>query len=234
MTDTSPTSPVVNSDRRPIAVRRLPVFNAMAGALARAGVSANAISVSSTIFAMAAGALLAGSAHVREPWSRFLLLASAGLIQLRLLANMLDGMVAIEHGKASPVGALYNEVPDRISDTAVLIGAGYAVGGCAALGFIAALTAMFTAYVRAMGKIAGANQEFCGPMAKQQRMALVTAVAIYLALAPAAAQPTWRGFGIMSLALVIIIVGGMVTAWRRLARIGRTLKGGEDAKRAIV
>ncbi len=234
MMDTSPTSPSVDTDRRPIAVRRFRVFNAMAGALARAGVSANAISVSSTIFAITAATALAGSAHVREPWSRLLLLASAWLIQLRLLANMLDGMVAIEHGKASPVGALYNEVPDRISDTAILIGAGYAAGGSATLGFIAALTAMFTAYVRAMGKVAGSNQEFCGPMAKQQRMALVTAVAIYLALAPAVARPTWRGFGLMSLALVIIIAGSIITACRRLARISRTLKGGEDAKRPIV
>jgi hypothetical protein len=83
---------------------------------------------------------------------------------------------------------------------------------------------MFTAYVRAMGKVAGANQEFCGPMAKQQRMALVTAVAIYLAVTPASLHPAWRGMGLMSAALAIIILGSLVTAWRRLCRISRTLR----------
>ena len=45
-------------------------------------------------------------------WRGWLVLAALG-IQLRLLCNMLDGMVAVEHGRATPVGALYNDVPDR-------------------------------------------------------------------------------------------------------------------------
>jgi phosphatidylglycerophosphate synthase len=53
-------------------------------------------------------------------------------------------MVAIEAGTASPVGELYNEVPDRVSDTATLIGAGYAVGGHPTLGYVAACLALFT------------------------------------------------------------------------------------------
>ena len=48
--------------------------------------------------------------------------------RLRLLANLLDGMVAIGRGIASPVGELFNEVPDRVSDTAVLLGLGVAGG----------------------------------------------------------------------------------------------------------
>jgi phosphatidylglycerophosphate synthase len=219
-----PSSSADAADRRPIAVRRFSVFNRMAAALARAGISANAISVASTVFALFAAGALAATNHAASPWWRLLFLAAAGLIQLRLLANMLDGMVAIEHAGASPVGMLYNEVPDRISDSLILIGAGYAIGGNAILGLLAAITAMFTAYVRAMGKVAGANQEFCGPMAKQQRMALVTAVAIYLAVTPASLHPAWHGMGLMSAALALIIVGSLVTAWRRLCRISRTLR----------
>lgn len=36
-----------------------------------------------------------------------------------MLANMLDGMVAIESGRASPLGELYNDAPDRIAEAAV-------------------------------------------------------------------------------------------------------------------
>ena len=55
----------------------------------------------------------------------FWLVAALGA-QLRLTANMLDGMVALASCRDSKVGELYNEVPDRVSDAAVFIGVGYA------------------------------------------------------------------------------------------------------------
>jgi len=65
---------------------------------------------------------------------------------------------------------LYNEIPDRVSDAAICIGAGYGSGSLPELGYVAAVVALFVAYVRAQGAVAGAPQEFCGPMAKPQRM----------------------------------------------------------------
>src|SRR5213076_121946 len=70
------------------------------------------------------------------------------------------------------------------SDAAVFIGAGYAWGGNVALGYIATILAIFTAYVRAAGKIAGAPNEFCGPMAKQHRMRVITVICLYAAAVP--------------------------------------------------
>jgi len=105
-------------------------------------------------------------------------LIAIACIQLRLLCNLLDGMVAILSKRASRTGELYNEIPDRISDAATLIGAGYALGGSPVLGFVAACCAIFVAYIRAMGKIATGHQEFCGPMAKPHRMATMTAACV--------------------------------------------------------
>lgn len=34
-------------------------------------------------------------------------------------------MVAVEGGLKSPAGAVYNELPDRIADTLIIIGVGY-------------------------------------------------------------------------------------------------------------
>ena len=79
---------------------------------------------------------------------------------------MFDGMVAIETGKASPTGALYNEVPDRVSDAAMFIGAGYGLGGQPPLGYLAACLAVFLAYLRRRAKWPALHKEFCGPMAK--------------------------------------------------------------------
>ena len=104
------------------------------------------------ISGVAAGLALA--ATTLPGWQRPAFVAAAVLMQLRLLANMLDGMVAVECQKASPVGELYNEVPDRVSDTAAFVGAGYAFGSHAVLGFVTALLALFIAYLRAEGKVA--------------------------------------------------------------------------------
>ena len=214
-------------DRRPIAVREWAVFSALAGWLARRRVSPNGISLAGMMSGIAAGGALAATAHLAGIEQRLAWLAAALFIQVRLLANLLDGMVAIECGRASSVGELYNEVPDRVSDAATLIGAGCAAGGDVALGFAAACVALFTAYVRAMGKAAGAHNEFCGPMAKQQRMFVLTVIALFCGLTPADWQPTpeWAaGRGPMAAGLVVIIVGGSFTAARRLRRIAATLR----------
>src|SRR4051794_29802427 len=119
-------TPYVSGERRPIAARQWRASQWAAGWLARRGASPNGISVAGMVSGVGAGVALAatawlepGSASQRAAW-----LAGALLVQLRLLANMLDGMVAIECGRASPVGELYNEVPDRVSDVGTLVGLG--------------------------------------------------------------------------------------------------------------
>ena len=93
------------------------------------------------------GGRLALTSYVTQP--AFAWLAAAVLVQLRLLANLLDGMVAIEAAQASRVGELFNEVPDRVSDAATLVGLGFAVGSVPLLGFLAAILAILVAYIRA-------------------------------------------------------------------------------------
>jgi len=137
---------------------------------------------------------------------------------------MLDGMVAIESGRSSPVGELYNEVPDRVSDAAILVGFGCAAGGNAYLGLSVACLAVFVAYIRAMGKAAGLGNDFCGPFAKPQRMFFVTLFALYGALSPHGWQGPWSGFGLAAWGLWLIGVGCVVTAVRRLHRIGSALE----------
>lgn len=170
--------------------------------------------------AVAAG--LAFAAAAATPAPRALWLAGAVLVQVRLIANMLDGIVAISCGVASPLGELFNEVPDRVSDTAVLFGLGWAVGQ-PALGLAAALAAMATAYVRAVGRASGAASDFRGPMAKQHRMALATATATATALWCALAPASWSA-PIPGATLWLIAVLALVTAWRRLAGTAAALR----------
>src|SRR6476646_10754269 len=211
-------------DRRPIATRNRKWAQAATAWLAARNVSPNAISIAG-MCACIIGGIALGLTSVSD--YRILWLIAAGGAQLRLTGNMLDGMVALASGRASKVGELYNEVPDRISDAAVFIGAGFAWGGNIALGYIATILAVFTAYVRAAGKIAGAPNEFCGPMAKQHRMLVITLICLYSAVTPRSWQMiTFNDsqIGLMTLALAVIVVGCVITIIRRVGRIAHGLK----------
>jgi phosphatidylglycerophosphate synthase len=214
----------VHGDRRPIATRNRKWAQAATVWLASRNVSPNAISIAGMCACIVGGIALAATSIA---YDRILWIIAALGAQLRLTANMLDGMVALASGRASKTGELYNEVPDRISDAAVFIGAGFAWGGNIALGYIATILSIFTAYIRATGKIAGTPNEFCGPMAKQHRMFVITLICLYAAFTPRSWQMiTFNDsqIGLMTVALVIIIAGCAITVIRRLSRIARVLK----------
>ena len=114
-----------------------------------------------------------------------------------------------------------------------VIGAGYALGGQPDLGYLAACMALFVAYVRAEGKVAGAHQEYGGPMAKTPRVVVLLLAALYCGLTPEAWQaglPLPSEFlpgsplGVVAGALLVIVGGGAATAVLRLLRIARALR----------
>ena len=214
------------SDRRPLQLRAWKWLQSVATWMADAGISPNAISVAGILIALACGLALFGTGH-QSASERALWFTAAFLMLLRVLANTLDGMVAVEHGKATRVGLLYNEAPDRIADVVILIGAGYAHGGDITLGYLAACIALFVAYVRTLARTAGAPSDFRGLMNKRGRVLTLLAVSIYMAAAPAAWQFTWgpdERWGLVALALLIICVGGAYTAAWRLRTAGRYLR----------
>lgn len=208
--------------RRPLASRQVGVFRALAAALARKGVSPNVISAASMGFAALAGMALAATARVDGLAQSLCWLGAVAGIQLRLLANLLDGLVAVEGRQGGPTGDLWNEAPDRLADAMIFIGAGFAAGSDPLLGMGAALAAVFVAYVRALGASLGAGQIFVGPQAKPHRMALLTVCALLLAVLPALPG---LPVPLMRLGLWLVIGGCAVTALRRLGRIAHYLRG---------
>jgi phosphatidylglycerophosphate synthase len=209
--------------RRPLSSRNTSWARGVATWLARRRLSPNAISIASAFFALlGGGALIAWSRS--DGWGACLcLVGAAAAIQLRLLCNLFDGMVAVEGGLRSATGELFNEVPDRISDTILLVAAGYAVGDLPhgiALGWFAAVGAMLTAYVRMLGIAQGGPALFIGPMAKQHRMAVLTCAALATAVAGWWSPTGWLVWS----ALAIIAVGSLMTAVRRLARIAAWMR----------
>jgi len=80
---------------------------------------------------------------------------------------------------------------------------------------------VLSAYVRVFGGSLGFQQSFTGPMAKQHRMAILTLACLASILEVIAAG--YHG-GILSLGLLIIGLGTVLTIIRRLDRIARLLQ----------
>lgn len=211
------------SNRRPIQTRSKAWAIAMAARLAQSGLSPNQISVIGIGFSII-GAMAMFSTRMTPTaplLCGLLLLIAAVTVQLRLLCNMLDGLVAVEYGKKSKLGDLFNEVPDRIEDALFLIAAGYATGTTLGitLGWLTALLSVGTAYMRLLGGSLGFEQDFCGPVAKPQRMFLLT-----LTLLIAAIQTSSSGTQtVLSYGLALILLGTFATLTRRLLRLVKAM-----------
>ncbi|HEY6485528.1 MAG TPA: CDP-alcohol phosphatidyltransferase family protein [Candidatus Cybelea sp.] len=204
--------------RRPLATRERGWAKALAQSLNRAGVTPNAISVASLVFAIGAGIALWATSESTGAARALDFLAAAACIQLRLLCNMLDGMVAIEGGRQTPYGEIFNDMPDRFADVAVLAGAGYGLREFSwgvELGWLAAVLAVLTAYLRLLGGAMGTRQYFTGPMAKPHRMAVLTGACVLSTFEPLAG---WHG-EVLAAALAVIIIGCIVTLVRRTSQI---------------
>jgi len=204
--------------RRQLATRQAGWAAALARTLARRGVTPNAVSIAGIAFAAAAGLAFAVAPNLDGETRAAVLVAAAAGIQLRLLCNLLDGMLAVEEGLKSKTGDIYNEVPDRIADILILLGAGYSARDLpygVTLGWAAALVAVLTAYLRVFAGSLGATQLFIGPMAKQHRMFTLT-VATLTALVETVAGFPARAIRI---GLALIVAGSIVTAIRRIGRL---------------
>src|SRR3990167_6093441 len=201
----------------------------LAAALAPSGVSPDAISAGSVVFAVL-GLVLFIAAGFAEGLSRGAHLIGAGVcIQLRLVCNLLDGMVAVEHGKGGTSGPIWNELPDRIADALFLVGAGYCAAAsgvvfAAPLGWAAAVLAVLTAYVRELGRGLGFPADFSGPMAKPHRMFALTVTCVISAL-----EPLWRGEGqVLMIGLGVIAAGTVWTVVRRTRTLSKRLADREQ------
>jgi phosphatidylglycerophosphate synthase len=209
------------ASRRPIAelfrrTARAPVYWCV-----RLGIHPNWVSYGSIVAAAGAG-LCFWQAEMMP----VLLIPAVVLCYVRLWLNMLDGMVALASGKASPAGEIVNELPDRIADVLIFVGVAHS-GLCHPLGgYWVALFALLVAYVGTLGQAVGVQREFSGVMAKPWRMVILHAGAwITLALLWwADGEIRYGGLTVLDWTHVIIIAGCMQTITVRLRRIVRALR----------
>ena len=211
---------MTTENRRPLSSRNNRLTQSFAHWLAANKIlTPNQISCLAMVFAAIGALLLAFSTHPAA------LIVTALMVQLRLLCNLFDGMVAVEGGLKTATGDLYNELPDRFSDSVFLVALGYAAGW-PDLGWLTALLAAGTAYIRVFGGSLGLPQSFRGPMAKQHRMAALTAACLLGALESYYAHSQYA----LQTALLAIIAGSVLTCYYRIRDIAALLKQRDAAK----
>ncbi|NTJ61412.1 CDP-alcohol phosphatidyltransferase family protein [Agrobacterium rhizogenes] len=207
-------------DRRPLASRNTRWAGTLARRMTALSVTPNQISQASMAMAALAGASFWLSGAAGGVGTRVALLILAALFcQLRLLCNLLDGMVAVEGGKGEADGPFWNEFPDRVADILIFAGVGYGIA-MPGLGWAAAAFAVLTAYVRELGRATGNPSDFSGPMAKQHRMAVATAAALLSIIEAFWSDSSW----VLTIALWIVAIGSAMTVLRRSRNLIRHLK----------
>jgi CDP-diacylglycerol--glycerol-3-phosphate 3-phosphatidyltransferase len=175
-------------------------------ALAALGVRPNTVTIIATVGSIASGAALAVA-----PTSRALLLWLAIALGLRMVLNAIDGMLAIRHHMASPLGMVLNELGDLVSDAALYLPLA-CVPGVSAPPVIVAVV-LFSVVeasslcVRALGK----ERPCHGPMGKSDRALVVAALAAALALG-VAAGPWVAGVFVAASALAVVTIVRRVRA----------------------
>lgn len=217
--------PTTGTDRRAIPQRTQGWAVRVADLLVKLRLTPNTISLISVGFGALAAVALLGVGATEGATRVALLLLAALCIPLRLLCNMLDGMLAVERGMKSVTGEIFNELPDRIADLVVIAAAGYATAGVwayggvdfgVALGWLAAALAILTAYVRTLGASMGVGNFFGGPMAKPPRMWVLVAACLVSLFVPSG----WA----MAVALAVIALGSALTVAVRLRHITTALR----------
>lgn len=154
-------------------------------ALHDARVTATQVTIAACVVSVALGVGLYAAAPERDANlpNAWLALVPIWML-LRMAFNAIDGMLAREHGQASRLGTLLNELTDVLADAALFLPLALVSplqpAWVAAFALMAALSEM----AGALGPSVGASRRYDGPMGKSDRAFVVGAIALWAAVAP--------------------------------------------------
>jgi CDP-diacylglycerol--glycerol-3-phosphate 3-phosphatidyltransferase len=174
--------------------------------LRRLGVAADLLTAIGLVISLATAVVIA-SGHL--VWGVVGVIAAG-------LADLLDGSVARRTGQASPRGAFFDSVADRVSDAALLIGVGWYLGRTSAhlpiLAFAVAAASMVISYERAKAESLGL-QARGGLMERAERFVLLSIALAFDIITPI----LW----IMLVLTLFTVVDRFRRVWAQAARAPR-------------
>ena len=178
----------------------------LVGARARAGVTANQVTVAAIVLSAAGGAAIA-----LAPAARWPLLALPAVLLVRMGLNAIDGMLAREHGQASRLGAVLNELGDVVSDSLLYLPLALVPGVHAGWLVAAVVVSLWGEVAGVVAVQIGAGRRYDGPMGKSDRAAAFGLLALLLGLG----VPPGRWLDAALAAIVVLALGTVVNRARR-------------------
>ena len=168
--------------------------------LARAGVTANRVTIAALLLSCAAGALL-----LLRP-ERSVLLVLPIVLFLRMALNAIDGMLAREHAQASKLGAILNELGDVLADAALYLPLALRAEFPPAPVVVLVVLAIIVEMTGVIGVQVGASRRYDGPFGKSDRAFAFGALGFVLGLgAPSGEWLTWLLWILVALSAVTIV-----------------------------
>jgi CDP-diacylglycerol--glycerol-3-phosphate 3-phosphatidyltransferase len=144
--------------------------------LARAGITANQITLAAVALSFATAAVIF---HFHN--SRALLLLPVVLF-VRMALNAIDGMLAREHNQKTALGAILNELGDVLSDSALYLPLAVVPGFQPLPIVLIVLLAVLVEMTGVIGVEVGASRRYDGPMGKSDRAFVFGALGLLLGM----------------------------------------------------
>ncbi len=170
----------------------------LAGALARAGVTANQVTLSAAVVSVAVGLFVAVHAPERAPF----LLVPAWMF-VRMAFNAIDGMLAREFGQKSRLGAYLNELTDVVSDAALYAPFAFVDPFSPLWTGAVVVLAVISEFAGVLGPAVGASRRYDGPMGKSDRAFVFGALGLWIGVT--AALPAWAAYAMPAVAALLAL-----------------------------
>ena len=168
-------------------------------ALARAGATANQVTLAAVLLAFAVGAAL-----LLCPQRHVLLLLPLALF-VRMALNAIDGMLAREHGQMSKIGAILNELGDVLADAAMYLPLALRPEFPAMPVVVLVVLAIIVEMTGVVGVQIGASRRYDGPFGKSDRAFAFGALGLLLGLGvPGGDWVAWLLWALVALSALTI------------------------------
>lgn len=182
--------------------------------LAAHGITANEVTLAALAMSCGVGALV-----WLFPNSSIVLLLLVVALGVRMALNAVDGLLAREHGQASPLGALLNEISDLASDAALYLPLALVTGIPSTLAIIAASLGLVVEGAGLAALLIGAPRGYQGPMGKSDRAFAFGLLAFLAAI----------GIAGTTLSTIILIAIIVLAIWTIRNRVMAALDHGQSA-----
>jgi CDP-diacylglycerol--glycerol-3-phosphate 3-phosphatidyltransferase len=165
--------------------------------LARAGITANQVTLAAALGSLVIGAFVAVMSPERWPF----LLVPVWLF-IRMALNAIDGMLAREHAQKSDIGAYLNELGDVISDAGLYAPFGLLPAfGPFWIGLLIFLAAT-SELAGVLGLTIGASRRYDGPMGKSDRAVVFGVLGAWIGVG--GAVPNWTQWILVAICVLLL------------------------------